>query len=1362
MKRFISASLSVCLVLVCSGFESLALIQDEDVPQETVELVTDGEEVDSDEASDEAASDEEETAPAEPSETEAATEAEPTETEAEPTESEPVETEAVVTEAPEETEQAQEEETTPAETSEITEEVLPEVTEEKTEEVVSANEEIQSSDIKDEMPEEPVKYIAWDGETMVNVFENELIKVTFTLINTWNGGYSANVKIENLSDANIENWGVAFTSLGELSTLWNGVIESDEDGIIIVKNAEWNQDIPAGGSVDFGLTGKEDFKAFPGEYKILGDICLVEKSEYSVSYSVVSEWEEGFTAGITLTNLSGKQIEDWTLEFDYNRNIVEIWNAEIVSHEDNHYVIKNAGHNANIKAGMSTEFGFNGEDGTSEDIPSGFKLTYITTGTAKPTSKPTSKPTVTPTAKPTVTPTPVVTEEPIVTDVPVVLPRVEIGYTDGDSQYNVKHNLILPTVVGEATVSWISSDESVVSSTGVVNRPYEESVLVTLTATVTNGDSISEETFEVRVIKDMFDYVSPDEIMILDEDVQLYYYNPVVADLKVYKNDYGFIKRIQGSISDIIVDSPDEAMLAIHGVHKLLGMEDAYAELSLDRVAKNTDSYVFVFYQVHNGVKVLGSSVSLTTDMSGNVISLLNNYKPIDISTDPVVSKDEAIANIPGLATYGDAQLNILLDGDVATLIWRVEYITSSGDPWLAYVNAADGSVISNNCTITYSNGCVAGNTDTGIDGNDGFPIIRRTEDGLYYLQDSSRKIVVCSYIGEMTYPEIHSAEDFELDDVNMIHSNTKDGWDQIDTNPYKSTISILDHYKGLRSDIMGKGAYFYIFTRMNEPQAYHKADDSEHYMSFGFLNNDYWSDNPKTVGHEFSHGIVSANSGLETASQYSESRAIDEAYADMFSYLWLNTDDWSISFPNGDRRSSVNPIADGIPDEVPSNYDDYKNGKSEDHYASTMISHIGYNLKVAGMGQRGLEAFLLDTLPSLNDGGKRFEDLKDIWLTVAENRNLTSEYVQIIIDGFEAIGFPTEEPEDFLSNSYATGKVREAAIAVSGLIHYDLADVNVSVERVNDSSFRVNPTVTDDDGVYRFSQLLPGKYKFTFTKNGYVSGVLTYSVFNNNSNYIDNMDLIKVVNAGEPTTGYARGKVFDSVSGSAISGLTVKVRSGWGNTSYASAPVTTVTTNSSGVYELRDLTYGYYTLEVCDKRSNVTGKYRTTFENIVVFGNNRTASGQDVPITKSLSADQIRIVLEWDANPSDLHSHLLGSTNRFKLTWSYRQYPSGSNTPYATLDHDDVDGNGPETTTIFVRSEDEYDFFVYNWTNSIPLTESNATVKVYFGFKEVPTYVFNVPRDGSGRYWNVFKYNPDDGENLETINTIVSVEPTI
>ena len=209
----------------------------------------------------------------------------------------------------------------------------------------------------------------WDGVTAESVFDGNGFHVTFKLQDFWNGGFNANVKIENTGDLVIENWTLGFDYKGEISNVWNAVLDDSEQGKYVVKNAKWNQDIAVGQSVEFGISGQGDFTGFPKVYQLLGQISNLENENYSIDYEVTSDWNTGFTANITITNDRDKDIEDWILEFEFDRNITEIWNATIEAHVGNHYIVKNAEYNSVIPSQNSVTFGFSGCDGSSDIIP---------------------------------------------------------------------------------------------------------------------------------------------------------------------------------------------------------------------------------------------------------------------------------------------------------------------------------------------------------------------------------------------------------------------------------------------------------------------------------------------------------------------------------------------------------------------------------------------------------------------------------------------------------------------------------------------------------------------------------------------------------------------------------------------------------------------------------------------------------------------------------------------------------------------------------------------------------------------------------------------------------------------------------
>lgn len=221
---------------------------------------------------------------------------------------------------------------------------------------------------------------AWDKTDRDSVYDGDRFRVTYTLNDFWKGGYTSTIKIENTGADPIESWALELDSVSAIGSVWNAEIVSGENEKYVIKNGGWNQDIPEGGYTEFGINGQGSFLGFPESYEILGTINSLDLNGYEVSYDVSSDWDEGFNAGITTKNNNADDLNDWVLEFDYGREIGEIWDAVIESHEGNHYVIKNAGYNSTIPSGSEISFGFNGSGGDSGDVPENLDIKAYQTG----------------------------------------------------------------------------------------------------------------------------------------------------------------------------------------------------------------------------------------------------------------------------------------------------------------------------------------------------------------------------------------------------------------------------------------------------------------------------------------------------------------------------------------------------------------------------------------------------------------------------------------------------------------------------------------------------------------------------------------------------------------------------------------------------------------------------------------------------------------------------------------------------------------------------------------------------------------------------------------------------------------------
>lgn len=83
--------------------------------------------------------------------------------------------------------------------------------------------------------------------------------------------------------------------------------------------------------------------------------------------------------------------------------------------------------------------------------------------------------------------------------------HLQIGYAQGETEYDVTQNLTLPTAGVEGTViTWESSNTAVIAHDGTVTRPEHTMgyVTVTLTATITRGGATTHKLINVTVLAD--------------------------------------------------------------------------------------------------------------------------------------------------------------------------------------------------------------------------------------------------------------------------------------------------------------------------------------------------------------------------------------------------------------------------------------------------------------------------------------------------------------------------------------------------------------------------------------------------------------------------------------------------------------------------------------------------------------------------------------------------------------------------------------------------------------------------------------------------------------------------------------------
>ena len=212
------------------------------------------------------------------------------------------------------------------------------------------------------------------------VYEKDGYTVTYRIGSEWDNNRSVEVTIENTGDEAILNWALKYDTGGEVYNLWNSKIYDSTEDYTIIKNNGYNYEIEPGRSANYGYIVKGAETLIPENIELFCRRIDV-KSGYDVDFNVTSDWYTGFQAEIAITNISAEPIEAWTLGFDSNFDINNIWNAKLLSSEEQSYVTANQLWTTPINPGASASFGFTADKSATENAwAENFTLTAVVVG----------------------------------------------------------------------------------------------------------------------------------------------------------------------------------------------------------------------------------------------------------------------------------------------------------------------------------------------------------------------------------------------------------------------------------------------------------------------------------------------------------------------------------------------------------------------------------------------------------------------------------------------------------------------------------------------------------------------------------------------------------------------------------------------------------------------------------------------------------------------------------------------------------------------------------------------------------------------------------------------------------------------
>ncbi len=871
-------------------------------------------------------------------------------------------------------------------------------------------------------------------------------EVSFTVDQTWNEGYQATVSIRNTGKERMENWCLSFAMSDNITNIWNGVMLASTDGHYTVKNAEWNQDIPVGSTVSFGFTAEGSQKSMPSEFALQTTRCLVDDKQYQVAYSVQNDWSDGFTASVTITNVSSVRIEDWRLEFSLGHKISQIWNGEILKDQGGQYVIGNEGYNANILPQQSVTFGFLCERGDSGIVPNQFILHhYKAVGMPVETTNPaTEEPDKGDSGKEDSGSENLDTDEYDETYRSESLTEdnagecVHIEFQPGNTERCVTDDITLVNDAEERyQVQWISSDEEVISHTGKVSRPENDRSIVMTAIIKGNGESVKLSfSLEVRGkitinVSDIEDYSLED----LEER------NRDNEDYEALVNDFGYLQEVYGNYSDFKVNSYESALYALYHVKSAIGITNPFAELVPYRTFVDDTGYTFQFAQTIQGIPTFDNIITVASNAKGETDYLKSSYYPVEviISTIPQISCEEAEAILEekygtiSVREENKTKICIVNYYGHVDLAWNICCQVDSkqedvpSGPYRFLVGAVDGEIkfhseLSSHST-TVKRVKASGKDLEGIE-------------QIFYVQKEIKKMLFSTkstyslrdplFHITVTEGELRKNTEDKIDEVREVITKGKNSWKPVEVSAIYNMKKILTfYYKNFNrvsyannNHIEKKYTYRYK-TKLGQ------GGESRVCLVEDLKNNSYWDGEyhgirigvgdgkqlvcvgkngkierptPNTelkknsyalcrdiLCHEYTHGIMVNDTNLDGYAGIPGS--INEAYADIAACFMDGN--WTVGEKIGMKqpvRDISNPNCCYTASEVEGDYyvdpTDYKVNRGGKHSNSTVISHAVYLMVQKGIAMSDLQDIWYNTIRGGLDSKTNFYSVRKLFLT--------------------------------------------------------------------------------------------------------------------------------------------------------------------------------------------------------------------------------------------------------------------------------------------------------------------------------------------------------------------------------------------
>ena len=213
--------------------------------------------------------------------------------------------------------------------------------------------------------------VACAGESLESRALLAGVVADYTQLAFWGGGAQGGVVLENQGSATVENWTATFDFGGTIASIWDAEIVSRENGGYTVQGPAWNPSLEPGEKISFGFVATAahpNLLAAPASIAVNGGSSTTPPATDPDSqpsqpngwgvYARTGWWGNGLNGGVLVTNTSSATSTGWTASFDFDGEIIDIWNARIRSQDGSRYVIEDVDYNGAVAPGGSASFGF--------------------------------------------------------------------------------------------------------------------------------------------------------------------------------------------------------------------------------------------------------------------------------------------------------------------------------------------------------------------------------------------------------------------------------------------------------------------------------------------------------------------------------------------------------------------------------------------------------------------------------------------------------------------------------------------------------------------------------------------------------------------------------------------------------------------------------------------------------------------------------------------------------------------------------------------------------------------------------------------------------------------------------------------